>query len=134
MTEEILKCEVRRHKQKVSKNQLLDKEESETDQSEHQTSVLGLIYTTTVNGGRPKVSTLKNKEKTQDIIDEAKLNITCLFNIASNLEHRSANGPLISSLILSSEVYFSSAFTSNLMAFIRYSRLYNSPQPKFYFS
>ena len=41
-------------------NQLLDKEGYETDKSEHQTSVLDIISTTTVNGGRPKVPTLKN--------------------------------------------------------------------------
>ena len=54
MTQDILKCEARRHKQKISSNKLLDKEEFETDKSEHQTSVFGLIYTTTVNGGIPK--------------------------------------------------------------------------------
>ena len=43
MTEKILKCSARRHKQKISNNQLLDKEESETDKSQHQTSVLCLI-------------------------------------------------------------------------------------------
>ena len=54
MTQDSLKCAARRRNQKISKNQLLDTEESETDKSEHQTSVLGLISTTTVNGGRPK--------------------------------------------------------------------------------
>ena len=63
MTENSLKCAARRHKKKISNNQLLDKEESETDKNEHQTSVLGLICTTTVNGGIPKGSTLKKQEK-----------------------------------------------------------------------
>ena len=62
MIEYSLKCALRRHKQKISNNQLLDKEEAETDKSDHQKSVLGLISTTTVNGGRPKGSTLKNKK------------------------------------------------------------------------
>ena len=44
MTENSLKCEARRHKQKISNNQLLDKEETETNKSEHQTSVLGIIF------------------------------------------------------------------------------------------
>ena len=35
MTENSLKCAARRHKQKISNNQLLDKEEAETDKSEH---------------------------------------------------------------------------------------------------
>ena len=43
MTEEILKCAAIIQKQKISNNQLLDKEESEADKSEHQTSVLGII-------------------------------------------------------------------------------------------
>ena len=121
MTEDILKCPTIKHKQKISKNQLLDKEVAETDESKHQTSVLGLVSTTTVNGGRPKISALKNEKNLQVRMDEANLHLTCLFYIVSNLEHRSANGPLISSLILSSEVYFSSASTYNLMAFFRYS-------------
>ena len=62
MTGEILKCKVRRHTQKIKNNQLLDKEESETDKGEHQTSVLGLISTTIVNGRRPKGLTLKKKK------------------------------------------------------------------------
>ena len=62
MIEYSLKCSVRIHKQKISNNQLLDKEEAETDKSDHQKSVLGLISTTTVNGGRPKGLTLKNKK------------------------------------------------------------------------
>ena len=41
MTQDILKCAAKRHRQNISNNQLLDKEESETDKSEHQTSVLG---------------------------------------------------------------------------------------------
>ena len=40
--------------QKIRINQLLDKEEAETDKCEHQTSVLGLISATTVDGGRQK--------------------------------------------------------------------------------
>ena len=79
ITEDSLKCELRRHKQKISNNQLFDKEEIETDKSEHQPSVLGLIFNTDVNGGRPKVSTLKNKKNFQDKMDEAKLHLTCLF-------------------------------------------------------
>ena len=134
MTEDSLKCAARIHKQNISKNQLLDKEEAKTDKSEHQTSVLGLISTTTVNGGRPKVSNIKNEKKLQEIMDEVKLHLTCLFYSASNLEHRSANGPLISSLILSSKVYFSSSSTSNITAFFRYSPSYNSPKPNFDFS
>ena len=62
MTQDSLKCEAIRYKQKVSNNQLLDKEEAETDKIDHQTSVLGLISTTTVNGGRPKGSTLKTRK------------------------------------------------------------------------
>ena len=62
MTEDSLKCAARRHKQNISYNQLRDKEVAETDKSEHQTPVLGLIYTTAVNGGTPKGSTLKNRE------------------------------------------------------------------------
>ena len=54
MTQNILKCVSIRHKQKISNNQLLDKEESETDKSEHQPSVLGLIFTNIVNGGIKK--------------------------------------------------------------------------------
>ena len=61
-TEESLKCAARRHKQNISNNQLLDKEEAETDKSEHQTSVLGIISTTTANGRRPKGSTLENNK------------------------------------------------------------------------
>ena len=79
MTDDSLKCAARRYTQKISNNQLFDKEESETDKSEHQTSVLGIISTTTVNGGRPKGLTLKNKKKTQEIMDEAKLHLNILF-------------------------------------------------------
>ena len=63
MTQDILKCEAIRYKQKVSNNQLFDKEEAETDKIEHRTSVLGLISTTNVNSGRPKGLTLKKQEK-----------------------------------------------------------------------
>ena len=62
MTQDSLKCTERRNNQNISNNQLLDKEEPKTDKIEHQTSVLDLISTTTVNGGRPKVSTLKNNK------------------------------------------------------------------------
>ena len=62
MKENRLQCEARRHKKKISNNKILDKEEAETDKSEHQTSVLGIISTTTVNGGKPKLLTLKNKK------------------------------------------------------------------------
>ena len=65
---------------------------------------------------------------------EAKLHITCLLYSESNLYHSSTKGPLFSSLILSSEVYFSSASTSNIMAFFRYSCSYNSTKPIFDFS
>ena len=85
MAEDSLKCAARIHKQKIRNNQLLDGEEAETDKSEHQTSVLGLLSTTTVNGGRPKVSKLKNKKILQERIDEAKLYITRFFYSASNL-------------------------------------------------
>ena len=95
MIEDNLNYAARRHKYKISKNQLIDKEEAETDISEHQTSVLGLISTTAINGGRPKGSKLKNKENLQERMDEAKLHITRLFYSASNLEHRSANGLLV---------------------------------------
>ena len=63
----------------ISNNQVLDKEEAEIDKSWHQTSVLGLIYSTTVNGGRPKISTLKNRENLQEKLDEVKLHIARLF-------------------------------------------------------
>ena len=36
MKDNSLKCAARRHKQKISNNQLIDKEEAETDQSEYQ--------------------------------------------------------------------------------------------------
>ena len=42
-------------------------------------TVLGLIYTNTVNGGRTKVLTLKNKKKPQERMDKANLHLTCLF-------------------------------------------------------
>ena len=79
MTENSLKCAARRHKQKISNNQLIDKEEAETDKSEHQPSVLGLIFNTAVNGRRPKGSTLKNKKNLQERMDEAKLHLNHLF-------------------------------------------------------
>ena len=62
MTEESLKCAERIHNQNISNNQILDKEEAGAYKSEHQTSLLSLISSTTVNGGRPKGSTLKNKK------------------------------------------------------------------------
>ena len=65
MIENSLDCAARRHKQKISNNQLIDKEESGTDKSEHQPSVLGLICTTDVNGGIPKRFTLKNTKNLQ---------------------------------------------------------------------
>ena len=100
--EENLKCAARRHKQNIINNQLLDKEEAETDKSGHQTSVLGLISTTTFNGGIPKEFKLKKNKNLQERMDEAKLHLTCLFYSACNLEHRSSNRPLTLSLILSS--------------------------------
>ena len=64
MPENSPKCTARRHKQKISNNnnQMIDIEEAEKDKSEHKPSVLGLICTTAVNGGRPKILTLKNKK------------------------------------------------------------------------
>ena len=59
MTGDILNCTAIRHQNNISNNQLLDKEEEKTDKSEHQTSVLGIISTINVNGGRPKGLTLK---------------------------------------------------------------------------
>ena len=79
MTYNSLECAARRHKQKISNNRLIHTEEAETDKSEHQPSVLGLICTTDVNGGRPKVSTLKNKKILQDRMDEVKPRITHLL-------------------------------------------------------
>ena len=79
MIKNSLKCATRRHKHKISNNRLLDKEKSETYKSEHQTSVLGLISTTTINGRRPKVSKLKNKKNLQEIMDEVKLRLTCFY-------------------------------------------------------
>ena len=95
MTEDSLKFAARRHRQKRSNNQLMYKEEVETDKSEHQTSVLGLISATIVNGEIPIVSTLKNKRNIQERMDEAKLHLIRLFYSAYNLEHRSSNEPLI---------------------------------------
>ena len=134
MTGDSLKCAATRHNNKISNNKPIYKEEAEIDKSEHQTSVLGLIYSTKINGGRPKGSTLKNKKNLQTRMDEAKIHLTYFFYRASNLEHRSVNRPLISFIILSSEVYFSLASTSNIMAFLVYSRLYNSPKPNLYLS
>ena len=85
MTGDSLKCAAIIHKQKISNNKLIYKEEAETDKSEHQTSVLGIISTTTVNGGKPKGSTLKNKRKIQVRMDEAKIHLTCLFYRSPNL-------------------------------------------------
>ena len=79
MKENILQCEARRHKNKISNNKILDKEEAETDKSEHQTSVLGIISTITVNGGKPKSLTLKNKKNFQERMDEAKVHLTHFF-------------------------------------------------------
>ena len=76
MKDNSLNCAARRHKQKISNNQLLDKEEAKTDKRGHQISVLGLISTTNANGGIPKGSTLKNKKNLQEIMDEAKLHLT----------------------------------------------------------
>ena len=64
-TKDSLKCAARRNKQNTSNYKILDKEESRTDKSEHPTSLLGLIPTTTTNGGIPKGSTLKNKKNIQ---------------------------------------------------------------------
>ena len=79
MTQNSLKCAATRHKQKICNNRLLDKEESGTDKKEHQTSVLGIISTTTVNGGRPKGQTLTIKNNLQERMDEVKLHINHLF-------------------------------------------------------
>ena len=57
----------------------MDKEEYEADKIVHQPSVLGLIWTDTVNVGRPKGSTLKNKKNLQARIDEAKLHLNQFF-------------------------------------------------------
>ena len=69
MTNNSLKCVERIHNQKISNNPLLDKEESEADESEHQTSVLSLVSSITVNGGIPKGSKIKNKKNVQEIMD-----------------------------------------------------------------
>ena len=79
MIDNSLKCAERRQKYKISNNQILDKEETEIDKSGHKPSVLGLISTTNVNGGRPKGLTLKNKKNLQEIMDEVKLHLTHLF-------------------------------------------------------
>ena len=60
MTENIIKCAARRHKQKIINNEIIDKDESGIDKIEHEPLVLGLIWTTVANDGRPKGSTLKN--------------------------------------------------------------------------
>ena len=80
MTQNILNCTSRRHKHDKINNHLLDKEESEADKSEHQTSVLGIIFTTIINGCRSKKLTVKNKKNIQERIDKAKLHFTCLFS------------------------------------------------------
>ena len=49
------------------------------DKSEHQPSVLSLIFTTSFNDMIPKGPTLKNKKNLQEIMDEAQLHITNLF-------------------------------------------------------
>ena len=78
MIEGIIKCAERIHKQNISNNQLLDKEEAETDKSDHQTSVLGLIYTTTINGGIPKGSTLNNKKTSnREWMKESSVSLVC---------------------------------------------------------
>ena len=63
MTEDSLKCAARRHTHRryVTINYLI-KKKLEQIKLKHQTSVLGLISTTIVNGGRPKGLTLKNKK------------------------------------------------------------------------
>ena len=73
MTDDSLKWASRRNRQKISNNQLLDKEESGTNKSEHQTSVLGIISSTTVNCGRTKGFTLKKNLNLQYIMDKAKV-------------------------------------------------------------
>ena len=83
MIENSLTCLARRQKQKISNNQLIGKEETETDKSEHRPSVLGLIWTNSVNGGIPTVSTLKNKKTLQDRMDEMKLHLT-RFSLEEN--------------------------------------------------
>ena len=70
---------MRIHKQKISNNKLLDKEEAEADKSEHQTSVLSIISSATLNDGITKVSILKNKKNIHEIMYEAKLHINRLF-------------------------------------------------------
>ena len=79
MIADSLHCAARRHKNKISKNQLLDKYESETYKIEHQTPVLSLFPSTTANGGIPKGSKLKNKKNLQERMDESKLHITSLL-------------------------------------------------------
>ena len=79
MTENSLKCAAIRNKQKIGNNKLIDKEESETDKSDHQPSVLDLICTTAVNSGIPKGSTLKNRKNLQERMDESKLHLTHFF-------------------------------------------------------
>ena len=76
ITENNLKCAAIIHKQEISNNKLIDKEEAETDKIDRQPSVLGLIYNTAFNGRRPKVSALKNKKNLQERMDESKLRIT----------------------------------------------------------
>ena len=79
MKKDSLKCAARRHNHQISKNQLLYKEETEAFKIEYQTSVLSIIYSTTINGGRPKDSTLRNKKNIQGIMDEVKLYKTIFF-------------------------------------------------------
>ena len=43
MTENILKCAARRNKQKIMNNRIIDKEEAETDKSEHQPSLTSVV-------------------------------------------------------------------------------------------
>ena len=61
MTENKTKCAAIIHKKKISNDKKIDKEEAETDKSEHQTSLLGIISITIVNGGKPKGLTLKKE-------------------------------------------------------------------------
>ena len=79
MTDNSLNRAARRHKHNINNNQLLDKEEAETDKSEHSSSVLGIISATIVNGEIPKGLTLKNRKNIQDRMDKTKLHIACLL-------------------------------------------------------
>ena len=93
-TEDIIRRAPRRKKLKISNNKLLDKEEAEADKNEHQISVLSLISSTTINGGRPKGPTLKNKKNIQERMDEVKTHITHLSLEEKNKFHRLPTGTL----------------------------------------